>query len=321
MTTSATRISEPRRNRKSQQKSIKEDFLNFINSDDVKGFIGEEAQKDVYFIVDRYADAFIDKIKLPLLKAKEADFKGDKIINLPRYSNYTPLILIHSSESPTEGDFAGRFYYELNLIEQIYYNLLNIILDVLLMLEKKGEYAKSKLGADIRKALNSTKGKAEQWLNIKLDHKKAEMLLDIHAFCRNDTSDFRDEWYFEHGEKIEKYFNIDLGFTKIMDENGEIEEIIEPARHLSFQEITGIEIDDITLELIIPFLQFISETGYAHRSIFKNRITDEEKQPINEFLYELNDVFGLGIKKEINDGLFISLIIDGYFALQEKDEN
>ena len=36
---------------------------------------------------------------------------------------------------------------------------------------------------------------------------------------------------------------------------------------------------------------------------------------------DLNDIFGLGIKKEINDGLFISLIIDGYFALQEKDEN
>lgn len=137
MTTSVTRISEPRRNRKSRQKSIKEDFLNFINSNDVKGFIGEEAQKGVYFIVDNYADAFIDTIKLPLLKAKEADFKGDKIINLPRYSNYTPLILIHSSESPAGGDFAGSFYYELNLIEQIYYNLLNIILDVLLMLEKR----------------------------------------------------------------------------------------------------------------------------------------------------------------------------------------
>ena len=54
---------------------------------------------------------------------------------------------------------------------------------------------------------------------------------------------------------------------------------------------------------------------------FKNKNTNEEKQPINEFLYQLTDVFGLGIKKEINDGLFVSLIIDGYFALQEKDEN
>lgn len=172
MATSATRISEPRRNRKSQQKSIKEDFLNFINSDDVKGFIGKEVQKGVYFIVDNYADAFIDKIKLPLLKAKEADFKGDKIINLPHYSNYTPLILIHTNVVPIEGDFAGRSYYELNLMERIYHSLLDIISDVLLMLEKKEKYAKAEFGTDIQKALNGVKNKAEKWLNIKLDHKK-----------------------------------------------------------------------------------------------------------------------------------------------------
>lgn len=42
------RLSETRYKRKSQQKSIKEDFLNFINSGVVKYFIGEEAQKGVY---------------------------------------------------------------------------------------------------------------------------------------------------------------------------------------------------------------------------------------------------------------------------------
>lgn len=88
---------------------------------------------------------------------------------------------------------------------------------------------------------------------------------------------------------------------------------------MTFQEITGLKIDGLTLRLITPFLDFISQVEYAHKIVFKNKITDEEKKPINEFLCQLNDTFGLGIKKEINDGLFISLIIDGYFALQEKD--
>ena len=313
MTTSPTRISEPRRNRKSQQKSIKEDFLNFINSDNVKGFIGEEAQKDVYFIVDNYADAFIDKIKLPLLKAKETDFKTieDLITKAPKYYNFTPLT----------SDFSGDCFYGEGLIKYIYWELLQIILDVLSMLEQKENYAESELGADIQKAFNSIKNKAEKWLNVKLDHDTARKLLTAYAFEQAGLNDIDDIWYEDYGVEIEKHFNVDLGFEKITDEYGDIVEINQPEKRLTFQEITGIEIDGLTLSLIAPFLDFINQIGYAHKVIFKNRITNEEKQPINEFLYQLHDIFGLGIKKEINDGLFISLIIDGYFALQEKEEN
>jgi len=306
------RLSETRYKRKSQQKSIKEDFLNFINSGVVKYFIGEEAQKGVYFIVNGYTDAFIDKIKIHLFKNKEADFQtlDDLITKLPRYDNYTPLA----------SDFLSN-YFDGGLMEHIYHKILQIILDVLSMLEQKENYAKNELGADIQKAFNSIKNKAEKWLNVKLDHDTARKLLTAYTYEQADINDIDDIWYEDYGAEIEKYFKVDLGFEKITDEYGDIVEINQPKKRLTFQEIIGIQIDDITLGIIIPFLDFINQIGYVHKVAFKKRITDEEKQPINEFLYELNDVFGLGIKKEINDGLFVSLIIDGYFALQEKDEN
>ena len=313
MTTSVTRISEPRRNRKSRQKSIKEDFLNFINSDDVKGFIGEEAQKDVYFIVDNYTDAFIDKIKLPLLKAKEADFKTieDLITKAPKYNNYVSFV----------SDISGDCFYGEGLIKYIYWELLQIILDVLSMLKQKGTYSQIELGDDVQKALNSIKNKAEKWLNMKLDYKKAKMLVLAHELNGISADDIRYGWNFKEIVEIEEHFKINLGIKMVTRESGEIIKAVMPKRRLTFQKITGIQIDDITLGVIIPFLDFIAVVGYRHKIFFKNKIANEEKQPINEFLYELNDVFGLGIKKEINDGLFISLIIDGYFALQEKDEN
>lgn len=307
------RLSEIRYKRKSQQKSIKEDFLNFINSDDVKGFIGKEAQKDVYFIVDGYADAFIDKIKLPLLKAKEADFKTieDLITKVPKYNNYASFV----------SDISGDCFYKGGLIEYLYWELLQIILDVLSMLKQKGTYSQIELGNDIQKALIGVKNKAEKWLNIKLDYKKAKMLVLAYDLNNISANDIRYEWELEEITEIEEYFKINLGIKIVTGESGEIIKVIMPKHRLTFQEITGIKLDDITLGLIISFLDFIAVVGYKHKIFFKNKITNEEKQPINEFLYQLNDVFGLGIKKEINDGLFVSLIIDGYFALQEKDEN
>lgn len=312
MATNTVRISRPRYKRKSQQKSIKEDFLNFINSDGVTGFIGEEVQKDVYFIVNGYTDAFIDKIKISPFKDKGADFwtAEDIITKAPKYDNCTPLS-------------SGFYLFNYNrggLIAYLYEKLLEIILDVLSMVEQKENYAQNEISKDIQKALNVVKSKAEKLLNTKLDHKKAEMILMAYEYCRADQDETGEEWYFEYGEKIEEYFNIDFGFRISTDEYGENAEVdLFPDRRLMFDEITGIEIDDITLDLIAPFLDFIARVGCNHKIFFKNKITNEEKQPINEFLYQLNDVFGLGIKKEINDGLFISLIIDGYFALQEKD--
>ena len=220
MITTTTRISEPRRNRKSRQKSIKEDFLNFINSGDVREFIGEEVQKGVYFVVDRYADAFIDKIKLPLLKAKEADFKTIKnlITKVPKYYNFTPLT----------SDFSGDCFYGEGLIKYIYWELLQIILDVLSMLGQKENYAESKLGVDIQKAFNSIKNKAEKWLNVKIDHDTARKLLTAYAFEQAELNDIDDIWYEDYGVEIEKYFNVDLGFEKITDEYGDIVEITNP---------------------------------------------------------------------------------------------
>ena len=313
MATNTARISGPRYKRKSQQKSIKEDFLNFVNSDDVRGFIGEEAQKDVYFIVDEYAKGFFDLIKLPILKDKEVDFKTnlDIIHKAPKYNNYSPLI----------SDISGDTFCGGGLIEYLYWELLQIILDVKSMLEQKENYARSTMDKDIQKALNAVKSSAEKWLKMKLDGKNAEILLEVFNFCNYGKYTRGIDWYEINGTKIEKYFKIDLGFKKIVNKNGDIKKIEPPHGRPTFQEITGIEIDDMALWLITSFLDFIAKMEYAHKIVFKNRITGREKQPVNEFLYELNDIFGLGIKKEINDGLFISLIIDGYLALQEKDEN
>ena len=156
---------------------------------------------------------------------------------------------------------------------------------------------------------------------MKLDYKKAKMLVLAHELNGISADDIRYEWNFKEIVEIEEHFKINLGIKMVTRESGEVIKAVMPKRRLTFQKITGIQIDDITLGVIIPFLDFIAVVGYRYKIFFKNKIANEEKQPINEFLYELNDVFGLGIKKEINDGLFISLIIDGYFALQEKDEN
>lgn len=313
METNKARISEPRRKRKSQQKSIKEDFLNFINSGDVREFIGEEAQKEVYFIADEYARGFFDLIKLPILENKEAYFKTflDIINKAPGYSNYSPLA----------SDISGDTVCGEGIIKYLYWELLWIILDVKSMLEQKENYVRSKMDKDIQKALNAVKSSAERRLNMKLDGKNAEILLEVFNFCNYGKYTRGIDWYEISGKEIEKYFKIDLGFKKIVNKNGDITKIEPPHDRPTFQEITGIEIDDKTLWLITSFLDFIAKMEYAHNIVFKNRITGREKRPINKFLYELNDIFGLGIKKEINDGLFISLIIDGYLALQEKDEN
>lgn len=306
-----TKLSETRQKRKSQRDGITEDFLLFLNSP-TKRFFTEDELNDICFIVSEYVKIFFDNIKLHLIKDRESDFKElkDLILKVPQYHNYTPLT----------SDLSGDCFYGGGLLEYIYWELLKIIVDVLSMLEQKRNYAQSEISKDIQKALNSVKKKAEKWLNMKLDHKKAEMLLKAYEFHQAEINDIDNEWYFEDGEEMERYFKIDLGYQKIIDEDGEIIDAETPIQRLTFQEITKIEIDDTSLDLIAPFLDFISQTEYAHKIVFKKKITDEEKAPINYFLYRLNDTFGLGIKKEINDGLFISLIVDGYLKLQERNQ-
>lgn len=303
------KLSEPKTKKKSLLEGITADFLKFIDSDNLQNvfsLLGESAKSDIKFIIKDYAWVFLDKIRLDDIETKLS--KKEISASIPLYFNETPYV----SKVPC--------VLSENPKERIYCELFRIILDVLSMLENKEYYSNdsfAELLKDSKSIIAIAEKTIKKWLKIDTnDDKKLNMILKAYNFANTPEDELDDFFDIDDIQELQEYFKSNLGIDFITDDDGCLDYDITN-KIFEFQDIIGMVVDDSIVDFIIPLIKDLQEAKLFHLTNFKYRITKQESDPINDFIYKLNNLLNLGIKREINNKELIGLIKDGYDELQK----
>lgn len=314
---------------KIEKNGIKEEFLNFINSEKTRAYIKKSEtkffnQELLNVVVTGRLSYFLDEIKIGKNSSEkeinpyEAEMNNDDFLKL---INSLSCLFVFNDEainaiptSPTQKDII--FFW---LLDLIYFSLSS---QANLKSIREKDYLK-----DIEKMIRQTTSFLEKhFLHCNI----ADFF--INKYCQDLNKDKRDEaknhnafyiflfliikaYDFCFGERSKKdvcgFLEYTLGFK--------YNEVKNLSDYELFKHITSLDFDRDDLYTIIPLFKILDNLTSERKTLIEEK---EFLKNLTEDLILLNNTFGLGIKERIKTNEFNIAVKDGlnkYLKNQEKN--
>lgn len=314
---------------KIEKNGIKEEFLNFINSEKTRAYIKKSEtkffnQELLNVVVTGRLSYFLDEIKIGKNSSEkeinpyEVEMNDDDFLKL---INSLSCLFVCNDEainaiptSPTQKDII--FFW---LLDLIYFSLAS---QANLKSIREKDYLK-----DVEKMIRQTTSFLEKhFLHCNI----ADFF--INKYCQDLNKDKRDEVKNHNAFYIFLFLIIkayDFCFDKRLnkDDCGYLEytwgfkydEVKNLSDYELFKHITSLDFDRDDLYSIIPLFKILDNLTSERETLIKEK---EFLKDLTEDLILLNNTFGLGIKERIKTNEFNIAVKDGlnkYLKNQEKN--
>lgn len=277
------------------KEGIKSEILNLLGNAELRTKLEKNINIErLYRLIDEYLHYFLDKIKKEKIEhffrryyyEREGKIENFKEINENFYYKFN-----YYNKNRNSGS-RRAIRKRLNGINPVYLSILRIILDVIFSLQEKSKLAEGEpIYRNLSKLLNVCNEILSYYLkeNTRFNRK---IMLKAFFFCNNVMPQESKEK--EH--KILQEF-----FKKRIDINNP-----------DFQNITGIilEYDDVCL--IKDLVKITNRIGGKMENLNGKKLPKHLISNINNYLLEINSMFSLGIKNQIDENEIINAVTAGF---------
>lgn len=274
---------------------IKSEILTLLENVELRAKLEKNIDiKKLHQLIDGYLHHFLDKIKKERIERFFGRYyygvsekrKNFKEINENFYSQFNYYNYDKSSGSKKAIPKRPRG------INPFYASLLRIILDIIFSLQEKERYAQGEpIYKNLSKLLKVCDEVLDNYLKENTPHKR-KMILRAFFFCNNAIPKEKKEK--EH--KILQEF-----FKKEIDINNPI-----------FQSITGITLGYDDVLLIKDLIKIRDKASNKVDNLNGKKLTPGLINNINGYLLNINSIFSLGIKNQIDENEIINAVTAGF---------
>lgn len=232
-----------------------------------------------------------------IVAGKESQYTGLVEILYPSIFNFIPKYSSHENIILQ----GGAYVIPINFKEKIAIDIINIIYDIVKKIEAKQNCKNSEKSQsflkDLQNKINLLKKIILEHFGVELKNKE-----DIKLFLEMYDVFFTDKYC----ESLKKDY---------------LNECFKDIKNPTFQKTLNIDILDEEIEIFIKTIKYIQDIENEISSLKIKKLTLTDRENIQDYLYAINDFFGLGIKKSINDNMFINLVTYGYYDYIEKQSH
>lgn len=274
---------------------IKSEILTLLENVELRAKLEKNIDiKKLRQLIDEYLHHFLDKIKKERIERFFGRYyygvsekrKNFKEINENFYSQFNYYNYDKNSGSKKAIPKRPRG------INPFYASLLRIILDIIFSLQEKERYAQGEpIYKNLSKLLKVCDEVLDNYLKENTPHKR-KMILRAFFFCNNAIPKEKKEK--EH--KILQEF-----FKKEIDINNPI-----------FQSITGIILGYDDVLLIKDLIKIRDKASNKVDNLNGKKLTPDLINNINGYLLNINSIFSLGIKNQIDENEIINAVTAGF---------